>query len=329
MRCEACRTSAASVFVDDDDPEQPYRLCDACSERLRNKALRPLEWFNLAAIHGWRKYLLHDDFYDQDGTAHQSEAGTLSVVGPPSPSLKTVSGSLERLVDYCITRWRDDAEAYAAVAAFPREAILVELDRRIEVPNRHIFGTCLAICANALDSQAAPWVCDRYERAIDEGLLFAWAEAAARCLPQPEGLQRTMDALAALDDRAQRDRKMALLWFRSPAVLDWIEARVPNAGITEDWGRLAALSTLDWPRVQSWLKRGRPLSLVAIDALRELIPRPGQALVLYQLKPKLEGCDDPGKISAALEDYLAVDDVPRVAQRCRFIIDRLDELQLA
>src|SRR5258707_12116757 len=44
-----------------EEPKQPEHPCPCCGG--------PLEWFNLAAKHGWRKYLLHDDFYDQDGTA--------------------------------------------------------------------------------------------------------------------------------------------------------------------------------------------------------------------------------------------------------------------
>ena len=138
----------------------------------------------------------------------------------------------------------------------------------------------------------------------------------------------TMDALVTLDDQALRDSKMALIWFRSPAVLDWIERKIPDSNITEDWGRLAALSVLDWSRLQNWVKRGRPLSLVAVDALCEFIPRPGQAPVLNRLEPTLAGCDDRGRIKGVLEDYLGVDDAPRVARKCQFIIDHLDELRL-
>ncbi len=61
--CEACRRNNVEVVVEDDDPIQPYRVCTACARRLRSLALRPLEWFNLASIHGPTKFLLHDDFY--------------------------------------------------------------------------------------------------------------------------------------------------------------------------------------------------------------------------------------------------------------------------
>lgn len=326
--CEACRTRCATVTVDDDDPAQPYILCQECSERLRKKALRPLEWFNLAAVHGWRKYLLRDDLYDQSGSAVQPDTKAYSTVGLPAPTLRIASESLERLVDYCITRWWVDESAYGAFKAFPTETVLNELDRRLQFNNWHVFATSLGIAANSLGDQASRWVRSQHDRACDEGLLSSWAEAAANCLPQSEGLQMTISALERLDGRQLRDRKMALLWFRSQDVLDWMESNIPKANITEDWGRLAAFSDLDWARVQTWLMAGRPLSLVAIDALSELIPRPGQAPLLDRLKPALRSCDDRSLIREALKSHLTQDESPRTSSRCGFILENLDDLRI-
>ncbi|WP_193366729.1 hypothetical protein [Pelagibius marinus] len=291
--------------------------------------MRPLEWFNLAAIHGQWKYLLHDDFYDEQGTALQSEASEHSAVGPPAPSLALAARSLERLVDYCVTRWWVDAEVYEEFAAFASEAILKELERRTEVRNWQVLSTCLGICANALGNHAGEWVRCKFGRATEEGILSAWAKAAASCLPHPEGLHMAMQALGKLNNRDLREQKMALMWFRSPDVLDWIEAHVPSTNISEDWGRLAALSALEWSRAQKWLERGRPLSLVTIDALSEFIPRPGQAPIIGQLAPALQGCDVRSEIGQELRRYMTVDDVPRVTRKCSFIIEQLGQLRLA
>jgi hypothetical protein len=54
-------------------------------------------------------------------------------------------------------------------------------------------------------------------------MLFSWAEAAAHCLPQPEGLHKTIDALRKHSGKELRERKRALTWFRSPTV--WIGSR--------------------------------------------------------------------------------------------------------
>lgn len=196
--CEACRQRPVAEVIGDDDPDEPYRVCHECGERLRQLVLRPLEWFNLAAIHGWHKYLLHDDFYDQDGTAGQPMIEPYSADDMRAPSLDQASRSLERLVDYCITRWWLEAPTYDAFNAFAGEAILDELQRRVQAGNRHVLEITFKLCANVLGSAAAPWVRAQYPRVRGGNVLFSWAEAAANCLPQPEGLHKAIDACGRL-----------------------------------------------------------------------------------------------------------------------------------
>src|SRR5690348_15645802 len=112
-RCEACRRNIVEVLVDDDAEEdvslQPYRVCAACARRLRSCALRPLEWFNLAAIHGPFKPLLHDDMYEEDGTALQPAEAVQQPQKYPAPALEQASPDRERLLDYAMTRYFLDA----------------------------------------------------------------------------------------------------------------------------------------------------------------------------------------------------------------------------
>jgi hypothetical protein len=327
--CEACQHRPVAEFIGDDDPDEPYRVCGECGELLRRLALRPLEWFNLAAIHGWRKFLLHDDFYDQDGTADQPKTESYSADGLLAPSIDQASRSLQRLVDYCITRWWLGPPEYEAFKTFAGEAILNELARRAEGGNRHVLAVMFQLCANVPGSTAAPWVRAQYARAQADDALFNWAEAAASCLPPPEGLDMTIDALRAFQGRELRECKGALLWFRAPAVLDWIELNAPRANVTDDWGQLAALSDLSWSKVQNWLSRGRPLSFIALDALGNFIPHAGQAPIVDRLKPQLKECLDRSAIMPALEVCMAADGAPRVAARCRYVIEHLDELRIA
>jgi hypothetical protein len=325
--CEACRLRSVAEAIGDDDPDEPYLVCGECGSRLRQRALRPREWFNLAAKHGWREYLLHDDFYNEDGTAEQPEVDGYSADGLPAPTLDEAACSLGDLVDYCMTRWHLDALEYDALRKFPPEAVLDELERRAATGNRHALEVTLKLCASVVECVAAPWVRAQYERACNHNVLFSWAEAAARCLPHPEGLNKTVDALRAYSGQELRDRKGALMWFRSSAVLDWIENHAPRANVTDDWGRLAALSDLPWSRVDAWLARGRPLSLIALDALAEFIPRPGQAPIVKQLQPKLQGNPDALTLTRALQACMAADTAPRIAGRCRYLIEHLDELR--
>ena len=76
VTCEACRHAPATERITHDDPVHPYAVCDPCARRLMSLALRPREWLHLAALHGANKFLLHDDFYDDDGTAGVHGAGS-------------------------------------------------------------------------------------------------------------------------------------------------------------------------------------------------------------------------------------------------------------
>jgi hypothetical protein len=327
LLCQACRQRPVAEAVEDDDPLEPYGVCRECSGRLRQRALRPIEWFNLAAVHGWNKFLLHDDFYDQDGVADQPHVDNYSAAGMHAPTLETCARSLERLIDYCVTRWSLGAVEFEALKLFPRGAVLAELQRRGEAGNRHVLKVTLELCANVVGSSAAPWVRAQFERACRDSALFAWAEAAAKCLPEPEGLLKTIDALRPFDGTALRDRMAALSWFRSREVLDWIESNVPIENVSAAWGQLASLSDLSWIRVQDWLASRRPLSLVALDALASYIPRQGLAPIVTLINPMLKGCPDRSMIERALRAYATEDDVPRVAAKCRFIMDNLDKLR--
>jgi hypothetical protein len=326
--CEACRGRRVVEVIDNEVLDEPYRVCGECGERLRQRALQPLEWFNLAAKHGWRKYLLHDDFYDQDGTAQQAEIESLPLDGMRAPTLDEAARSLARLVDYCITRWSLDAPEYDAFKMFPGEATLEVLKGRAATGNRHVLEVTFTLCANVLEHAAAPWVRVQHARACDDGVLFAWAEAAARCLPQSEGLHKTVETLRAYTGGELRAHKDALLWFRSSAVLDWIEVHAPRTNVTNDWGQLAALSDLSWTRVDTWLSRGRPCSLIALDALTLFIPTPGQALIVKRLKPGLKECPDRLTLTRALEACMAADSTPRVCGICRYLIEHMAKLRV-
>lgn len=325
--CEACRSAPVAVVVADDDPTEPYRVCRPCAERLTHRALRPAEWFNLASIHGWTKFLLHDDFYDEDGEASQPDVDEYSNDGLLAPCLDDVGGSLPRLIDFCVTRWSLDEAVFSAMRAYPPRDVLDAIIRRAEQRNRHVLETILTLAANVLGSVGADWVRAQRDRAWAEGLAFSWCEAAAKCLGG-EGLDMAIERLDGLSGAQRREAKNGLLWFRSRKVLDWIETHVPGSNVTDDWGRLAALSALDLSRVRRWIAAGRPLSLVALDALAAFIPRAGQAPVMRQLEPALEGVSDRAEIIALLDAARAADATPRTTGVADFIAAHVDQLRV-
>lgn len=327
--CEACRRAAFTEIVDDDNPAHPYRLCAPCAARLRYRALRPLEWFNLASVHSWATFLLHDDFYDQDGEATQPDIDGCTNDGLLAPTLAEASASLRRSVDFYLTRWWPGEPEYAALRSFAARDLLDEVSRRASRGSDKVLGALFGIAANALGPVAADLVRAQRDRALTGGLLFAWCEAAAKCLPAAEGLDLAIDALGRTDARRFREAKNGLLWFRSRRMLDWIEAHAPAGNVGEDWGRLAALSDLDLTRVKAWIAAGRPLSLVALDALSEFVLRPGQALIVRQLEPMLSGLGDRKEIEVVLDWARAADPTPRTMRVADFVSARLGQVRYA
>jgi len=311
MQCEACRLATAVVTNVHDNLAQPYQLCGECNTRLEGLALRPLEWFNLASTHGPNQHLLHDDFYDDDGTAYQPEFPVVDAGSLPAPKLEDISADLPRLVDMAITQWFLSDDVVNAIGAHERNVVLNALVARTEnSPNQWVESTCLQTCARTLGDVADSWVRSRYGKSSD--LLYSWAEAAAACLPLNDAWNLTTAAIAKSEN--VREDAQSLGWFRSDRTLDWIESQLPALGlpVTQDWGRLAAISQMSWSRVESWLSLGRPLSLVALDSMASCYHY--DTLNLKRIQPKLAIDGTESNMAEALDRYAIADDVPRVSR---------------
>lgn len=311
MQCEACRTAPIAVSNGNDDPDQPYRLCGDCNTRLVGLALRPLEWFNLASTHGPNKHLLHDDFYDDDGTAYQPEFPVVDAGSFPAPKLEDISADLPRLIDMAITQWFLSDGVVNAINAHDRGSVLESLVARTEnSQNQWVESTCLQTCARSLGDFADSWVRSRYGKSSD--LLYSWAEAAAACLPLDDAWKLTTDAIAKSEN--VREDAQSLGWFRTDRTLDWIESQLPTLGlpVTQDWGRLAAISQMSWSRVESWLSLGRPLSLAALDSM--VFCYRYDTLNLKRIQPKLAVDATESKMAEVLDRYAIADDAPRVSR---------------
>jgi len=331
--CQSCRTAAIEVAVANDVPEQPYLVCRACEYRLSGLALRPLEWFNLAAIHGPWKFLLHDDFYDCSfenyGAATIPEVELVEQERFPAPTVEQVREDLERLIDYAMTcHYLEGSKVEpllvaictATVTSEQKERLLGSLQRRIAESARNVAieGSSYRLCARCLGPSAADWV--RQQWAPDrfrKELLFSLSEATARCLPFEEGWGYVMERL-----EAQAQDIYPLTAFRTSRTLDWMEENRAGAS-TNRWGQVAALSQFSWPRAQAWLDSGRPLAHVALAALqsfpdRNAPPSPWRHPLLEEPAPVEE-------MVAALNAYAERDNVPNVRKRVAAIVAALIE----
>lgn len=300
-----------------------YRLCAPCASRLTGLTLRPVEWYNLMVLHGHR-YHLCDEFYEDDGTArvHQVRA----TLDQKAPTLEAVAGSIEPLLDDCETRWRIDERTEDALRRLDPEGLLASLRIRVAQNPPRSLGTACRICARVLAARASGFVRDVRAPAVAECRLFRWAEAAAACLKPPDGLTATMAALEGLDGRDLERRMIALAWFQAPEVLDWIEAHVPPRSVVDGWGRLAALCCPRWDRLQAWLDAGRPLNLVALDALRNCLSSSHGAPFQRELRYGVRTPPSREALLAALENAARRDPVPHVERLWGIISEEADTL---
>jgi len=117
--------------------------------------------------------------------------------------------------------------------------------------------------------------------------------------------------------KEKREQCNALGWFRSQQALAWLEYHVESP-IVGQWGHLAALSHISWSWILRWLEQGRPMSLVALDALINCCRHNTPMLKLFA--PRLQDPAPFMEMKQRLEAYAAVDRVPRVEQAVRSIV---------
>jgi hypothetical protein len=141
------------------------------------------------------------------------------------------------------------------------------------------------------------------------------------------GLFTDEDAFRIVTRALDRVPKKAFAWvtlellrpFRSARSLDWLESHMPNVA-APDWGYLAAVSEFSWSRAKSWLECGRPLSLVALDAMRNMNGN-SESPIVQEVAPILLDPDPYESVDRILREYVARDPAPRVKRAVATILE--------
>ena len=323
--CEACKVKVINIEEISDDPNQPYKLCNECHDRLLKRSLRPIEWYNLAVVHSTNKFLLHDDFYDEDGEACQPDEDVIVTDKDKVPTLEDVQNDLESLINFSITRWFLEDNVIKALKEHDNLTILKSIKSRFyETENYEIKTRMLEIVADVLGTVASGWVRQLLEN-YDKELLYPISWATSSSLPIEEGLNNVFEKLKSVREKELPIVSFGSLYrFRSNIILDWMES---NCTIFNDnWGRLAALCFPTWDRMKMWLNNGRPLSLIALDTMANCFIRGGDPVV-EQFSPKILGTQK-NEVEQILNDYYQKDGVPRVKMKVARIKDNKKEIFL-
>jgi hypothetical protein len=321
--CEACKRNEINVVETSDDPNQPYKLCNQCHERLLKYSLRPIEWYNLAVVHSPNKFLLHDDFYEEDGEACQPEEDVFVTKKDKAPTLRAVRNDLESLLDFSITRWFLENDVISALKKHDTQKTLSSVKSRFYgTENYELKSRMLEIVADVLGTSASGWVRELWEN-YDEEFLYPISWATASSLPAEEGLKNIFEKLKLVSEKELPIAAFTCLYrFRSSNILDWIESTCTI--FNDDWGRLAAVCFPTWERMKFWLNKERPLSLIALDTMANCVKGYGDIYV-EQFSPKILDTDK-NEVEQILNDYYQKDGVPRVKMKVARIVENKKEI---
>lgn len=278
-----------------------------------------MEWYRLALRHCPHNYLLHDDFYRDDGTACQPKESVVDLDKFPAPTLEECSTTIEGLWNFTLTRFALREPLFQAWRKHPAHLVLEHLTHAYEsYTDCHRKATVLELCEHCLTAAA----CDLVRRAwldYPQAMYFgALAAASVACLPPDDGFERCLAAFNAMPLKDQRPRMMYMRKFRNPKMLDWIEQHIQSP-VTNDWGNLAADSEINWERTLKWLTSGRPLSLVALDALLAIfyVDENGR----QKNYRSIEGLPDSDEFTQSLQAHLTTDSAPRVENSIDIILE--------
>lgn len=312
MKCESCNIRVFEVEEPGDGGSNPFRLCVHCRDRLLIRALRPLEFFNLTAIHG-HCYYLHDDFYDYDsGIATQPEINVIDADKFPFPVFQDIKDDLYKLIDYSFVQYFTSDIVIEQLKKFDKLQVLNRINEKIKY-NRAVNYKAYEMVGKVISNVAENWIKKEWEERL-ENEIYIFAEALVSCLEFEEAFQLLTNEIENSDDKTFNEHISALLYFRSEIVLDWIETKTDRIkNISSSWGQLAASSQFSWQRAEKWLSIGRPLSLISLDALYLCTTKDylGQSLWLRKIQPKLTDSVHPDFIAKRLQEFLEVDKVPR------------------
>ena len=274
----------------------------------------------MASIHG-ACYELHDDFYDDNGAACAAEIEVEQDSDLAFPTLDNLRGDVHRLVDYAIVKFWYPRDVTPRLAAFAPAEVLRVLDEKLAL-NYQLLPTCLEIAAEVLGPQANVWV--RYQLAQFEGSeKTVFAHALASCLPKTEAESIILETLSTLSERDLRDHISCLRYFSGSVPLDWLEEQRGRINtVSGNYGAVCACLGMTWSRVHRWLHLGRPMSLIALDALMECSTTAetvNRAPWLREHPPHLHEPVLVDEMNKALNEYLTHDSVPRTKNAVGFI----------
>lgn len=197
--------------------------------------------------------------------------------------------------------------------------------------NKEIRCKIYEIAGKVLGVTAYNWLKNEWENR-GTGNLLIFAEPISQCFSVNEAFSILSNTIELGPDKEFAENSLSLVYIKSEMTLDWIENnqfRINN--VSQNWGIIAAASRFSWRRAEKWLVIGRPLSLIALDALSYCTAkgeRQNQPLWFQKNRPYLLDEVKSEVVALKLADYLATDNVPRTKNSIKEIINNLFDTTL-
>jgi hypothetical protein len=256
----------------------------------------------------------------------RTQAAVAELVSHYLPRALRERGEVCELVDFTVARGRVDDGLAGVLTELSADALLEAIRGRLGgAPAPEERCVLLEICARALGAGAIDIVRAEWGRG-GPGAFFSMAEVLARSLPLEESFPLVAEAVERFDVEDRTMAMGALELFQSERALDWIERQLlpETAGALEIptpylmyWGKLAAVSRLDWDRALRWLAHGGRISLAALYALYICL---GERDPPYRPAPVLFNRPEDATIARHLLDYQEADPRPLVGRIVRTIL---------
>ena len=133
--------------------------------------------------------------------------------------------------------------------------------------------------------------------------------------------------LLTIENKYINECLQGLNYLQSDKSLQWIEDNISRTeNIILNWGYLAGISKFNWKIAEKWLNSGRPLSLVALDAINFCTTkgeRLNQSLMMREINPKMIDNPNLEVIAKKISEYHKEDNSPRVKRVVNSILQNL------
>lgn len=142
-----------------------------------------------------------------------------------------------------------------------------------------------------------------------------------------EAYEIIKNELNLLENKYLNECLGAFNYIQYEKCLDWIEENISKTeNVTLSWGHLAAISKFNWRRAEKWIDSGRPLSLVALDAINFCTTtgeKLNMSVMMQEINPKIIDHPKHEIIAEKVQEYKTKDPSPRVKRIVNNIIENL------